>query len=218
MDSRTYIDQLFEGVPDTPEFRAWFAGSKAVDVQGQPALVYRGEHGESGEFLQSRRASLTFGSADAANLYAQAPNDRKLDTTAARPRVTPAYLSIRKPVINDPTDPFIDLSVLIKAIGWDAAAKVAKKFDYAVTGTNNWDEGFNDEYGDLDTLLKEAPEKLGALYLDAYHVLDDPETVQALKARGFDGAICAGTGETSGEPEYRVFDKIQVWSAYSTAQ
>jgi ADP-Ribosyltransferase in polyvalent proteins len=47
MGAREALDRLVEyAVTDNPEFLKWFSGSKAIDAQGRPLLVYRGEHGE----------------------------------------------------------------------------------------------------------------------------------------------------------------------------
>jgi hypothetical protein len=38
----SYSLKALERIADTPEFKKWFAGSKVVDEQGEPAVVYRG--------------------------------------------------------------------------------------------------------------------------------------------------------------------------------
>jgi ribosomal protein S18 acetylase RimI-like enzyme len=73
---------------DTPEFKRWFGDSKVVDADGQPLIVYRGQHGETDAQIQSRLGSISFGSEPAAQLYSRSPNDSR--DTAVAPRVIPA--------------------------------------------------------------------------------------------------------------------------------
>jgi hypothetical protein len=47
-----------------------------------------------------------------------------------------------------------------------------------------------------------------------YVLLDDADEVARLRAKGFDGAIHGGNGETALEPEYRVFSAQKVRSIW----
>jgi hypothetical protein len=198
-----------------PAFRRWFNGSKVVDDNGKPLVVYRGEHGrqkgDSGGF-QSRLGSISFGSREAANTYSTMPNNHADNVVEAR--VYPVYLRIENPVVNDSSDPFIDLSHIEKKLGREEAERIAIEHEGHLTNTNNWDE-ISDELGvsDVQSLIESHPDRLGDLYLDVYPVLDDRTFVQKAMKAGYDGAIHGGMGETSGETEYRVFSDTSVKSA-----
>jgi len=200
--------------PDTDEFKNWFGDSKAKDDEGNPIRVYRGEHGETDQEIQSRRGSISFGDKEAANAYAQTPNDLKLDGTAEHSRVIPAYLRIEKPWINDKTgDPFVDISHIAKTLGPEEAKRVALEHADIIQGTDNWQENFSGKYDSVADMVKRNPGEINKLYMDAYHLLDDKDFVKKLKDAGFDGAIHGGNGETAGGTEYKVFDKSQIKSA-----
>ena len=208
-------------------FEKWFAGSKVINESGDPLIVYRGEHGNTnnissvekekyGDFFQTRLGSLSFGSLEAANTYAQYPNNK--NDSAESPRVIPAYLSIKKPFINEKEDPFVDFSYIADKLGKNVALKFAKKHSEYIENTDNWYEKFADEFSNVDDLLKTSPENVTDLYIDGYPLFDDVEFVDILKKNGYDGAIIGGNGETAMEAEYRVFSKDQVRSLYGNAQ
>jgi hypothetical protein len=196
----------------------WFGKSQAVTKEGLPALAYRGEHGElpPGQLFHSRTpSSLTFGDLEAANLYATSPNYLK-DVPQA-PRVTPGYLKIEKPFVNDPGDPFLDISRIQDEFGTREARRVARKFSGEVMNTGNWFENYDKKFGSVDELLKREPKELRNLYMNAFHYLDDPKEVAKLQARGYDGGIHAGTGATLQDTEYRIFDPAQFRSKFLPA-
>ena len=212
--------QLFQAAPpvQSAAFERWFGESVVVDKAGEPLVVYRGEHGPGTEDLESRGGAISFGTAQGASKYAMSPNDSK-DTPVA-PRVTPVYLSIEKPVMNDPDDPFIDFATIEKILGREQAEAIALELWEEIRNTNNWEDNFAEQYSGgfdkfnpiYDVLAKE-PERLGELYVNAFWVFDRPEWVELFKAKGYDGAVHGGSGETALEPEYKIFDKSQAKSA-----
>jgi ADP-Ribosyltransferase in polyvalent proteins len=205
---RTYEQSLTE----------WFGQSRAINPDGTPAVLYRGEHGAraDGEYLQSRFDSLTFtDDRDAANTYALSPSDSWLDRVAEAPRVTIVYLKIENPIIEKYSDPFIDLSHIVDKLGRREAKRLALKFANDIRYTGNWDQNYAREYGSVAQLLKKKPTELKNLYFNVYKFLDDIAEVERLKEAGYDGAIHIGTGETASAVEYRVFYPRQVRSALS---
>jgi hypothetical protein len=200
---------------ETPAFKRWFGDSKVVDENGQPMVVYRGEHGADGGIdFQSRLASLSFGTREVANAYAVEPNDSA--DKAEAPRVYPTYLRIENPLINTPDDPFIELGEVADKLGQDVAEAAARKFAAEIEETDNWDENFADRYDSVDELLDERPEAVRELYTLAWRFFDAPEFVNAAKKAGYDGAIHAEYGihsEDEEGAEYKVFDQLQVKSA-----
>ena len=177
--------------------------------QGEPLLLYRGEHGQSGpnKGTHTREPSITYSSREAAEIYARSPNcrgERVID-----PVVTSAHLIIDKPFLNDPDDPFVDFSVIRDAVGEEVAIQAARDHSGHVLSTNNWYEVCGG-YKDVSDMLAHEPEKLWQLYVDAYPILADPKVVGALSKAGYDGAIHSGNGVTAEEPEYKVFSPQQI--------
>lgn len=197
-----------------PALDRWLAGSLVRNVDGEPIVTWRGEHGaHDGGDLQTRHGSLSFGDRNTACIYATDPNDRH-DIVVA-PRVSAWYLRIRRPVMNEPSDPFMDLPLLIDAIGREHTTELALRMSSGIMETNNWEEKFSDQWGcDLEGLLRFRPACLDELYLPAYRIMDDREACAMLARAGYDGAICCGMGENALETEWRVIDPadaLPVW-------
>jgi len=201
---------------DTPSFQSWASGTQVSTKDGAPIKVFRGEHGETKTgAIRSKLPSLTFtDSANVASIYAEEPNDR--NDIGGSARVVPAYLSIKNPIINNPNDPFVDFSDLIKKMGPLSAEKFARKFADYIENTGNWEENFADKYESVAELLDKNPNALSELYMDAYVLLDDPDFVDSAKSYGYDGAIHIGNGVSGDAMEYRVFDESQVKYAIGT--
>lgn len=73
---------------ETPEFEAWFAGSKVVDGMGQPLMVF---HGTADHFNTFKTPSFFTADADAAESYARD------ERSGSSPNVKPVYLAIKNP-------------------------------------------------------------------------------------------------------------------------
>ena len=187
-------------------------GTKAVDKEGRPVMAYRGEYGPSDK-LSTELGSYSFGTRDAANLYATEPNNFNAVTEAMK--VFPAQLSIRKPLINTPGDPFIDLPVLRKALGKKEFDRVVRENADRIENTNAFEELADAKgYTSVLDLIKKNSKDLDNLATELYPILDDPRAVKALQRRGYDGAIYGGSGATALEPEYRIFSPSQAVSPY----
>ncbi|KVP40059.1 hypothetical protein WJ87_07710 [Burkholderia ubonensis] len=189
----------------------WGAGSKVVDDNGYLLPVFRGQHGAHEHWSETRLGSLSFGSAEAASLYAMQPNDRRM--AVQTPKVFPVFLDIRNPFVASGDDPFMDLSRYSEVFGIEETIRIAVKFKDYVEHTNAWEE-LQPEHGSVENLAATKPELLLELYFEVYALLDDPEEVARLRAAGFDGAIHGGSGETAMEAEYRVFSVEQVRSVW----
>jgi hypothetical protein len=198
-------------VTDTPAFRAWFRNSLVKDANGNPLVVYRGEHGESNEEFHSRDSAISFGDAGTASLYAESPNHQ--GDKPVRPRVYACYLRIENPILNTLDEPFINFSDVATQLGEDVAMKFALKHSDGVEETGMWQEGWSSEFDSVEEMLTTRPEMLHEIYMFAFPLLGDNEFIAAAKAKGFDGAIHEGYGENSGEVEYKIFDKSQAKSA-----
>jgi hypothetical protein len=192
----------------------WGAGSRVVDESGHLMPVFRGQHGLAGHWSETLRASLSFGSARAASLYAEHPNDRR--QAAQLPKVFPVYLDIRNPFVECAEDPFMDLSHYAAIFGLAETQRLALKFKDHVCNTNAWEE-VSAEFETLEAVIAAGSDRLMELCFEVFPLLDDAEEVARLRALGFDGAIHGGSGETAMEPEYRVFSTDQVRSIWDSS-
>lgn len=188
------------------------------DKQGAPLRVYRGEHsdldgGDSG--VKTLLGSISFGDSVTASTYACEPNNSTL--RAELPRIYPAYLIIKKPFFNDCGDPFVDFSHLENHLGKGLADHFFLKHASAAENTNNWQDEINpdSEWGSIAEFYADHPERMNELYMELYHLLDDPEFIAVLKSKGYDGAVYNGSGVNGSEDEYRVFDKSSIIYALS---
>ena len=198
----------------TANFWRWFGGSAVVQADGRPVVAYRGEHGDHDGFLVSHLGSITFSDTEAGNGYALEPNQNI--AFADRPRVLPAFLSVTRPFINTPDDPFIEFADIIRGVGIEQARRIALKFADEITETGPWQEG-EIKAASVAELISQEPERLSELYMRAWPFFDDPAEVSLLSEKGFDGAIHGGMGAFDG-PEYRVFSPEQAMSLYNDGQ
>lgn len=190
----------------TPDFKAWYGDWEAQPdlpgihkPTGEPRVSYRGEWGMTGEVVNTRRGSITFGGRSDANLYATDPNDLVDYPWNKAGHLIPAFVRLQRPVINTPDDPFIDFSVIEKALGRDAAIRIAMRHQQYVMETDYWYENYSESALTFDLLLLENPDVISELYCIAHPLFDDPVTVAEFAAAGFDGAIHGPYGGTHGE-------------------
>ncbi len=205
----------------TLHFPLWFKNSEVTDEFGNPLVVHRGEYGpvqqcdhgncrnrETGLF-QTRQGALSFGSANAANVYALNPN--RQDDFPISPRITSAYLSIKKPLMNRPDDPFIELGDIAKNISRNFAMEISLAMKGHITNTCRWCDDIGKDFENFDEYFHSSAFDLSDLYFDAYALFDEHRYVAVIKKAGFDGAIHGGSGATFGEAEFKVFTAKQVW-------
>jgi hypothetical protein len=204
----------------TAQLKHFLKDTHVKGAQGQPLVVYRGEHGEIDDTylrFQTMLGTYSFGGHQTASGYAIHPNNRTM--TPHQPRVFPVYLRVKKPFVGDPkhpNDPFLDFTYVEKELGHKVAVTFFIKHGYAVQHTDNWDEINKDkQFKRIEDFYNKHPERMSELYANTYHFLDDLEFIAALKAKGFDGAISGGTGANALEVEYRVFDANNIVFALS---
>lgn len=193
-----------------------FQHSKAINQEGQPLMLYRGEHGardltrEDDKFgdFQSRCGSLSFSTYQIAHHYATSPNYR--GDSVVDGRISAAILDIQNPFVNS-ADSFLEMGDVITLLGDAEARRIALKFSDAICKTDNW-RAISSELGceTIYQFIHENPDRLSELYFDAYLFFDDKTEVARLKKLGYDGAIHGGNGESALEKEYKVFSKEQV--------
>lgn len=185
------------------------AGTVVVDEEGRPLVVYRGEHGDhEGPGFQTQLGSISFGSRETAMLYATSPNDNRMGP-ARNPRIHACYLDMRRPVMADEDDPFIEMETLIRAVGAEKAMIIALEQAEWIENTSNWEEMDRKGAESVASFLAFQPERLRELYLQAFPVFDSPLYCSWFAEAGYDGAIHGGMGVNSHEAEYRIFDARQ---------
>lgn len=93
---------------DTPQFKAWFGGSKVVDGEGKPLVVYHGSADEFTTFDKSRLGSNTgYGDALAGFHFAESRADADFYATMSAQKrgvqdggvIRPFFLAIKNPLV-----------------------------------------------------------------------------------------------------------------------
>jgi len=122
-------------------FWNWFDDSVVIDRHGRPVVVYRGEYGapDSVPVLSTRLGSLSFGDRETALGYAYHPN--RPGDVPTYPRVLAVYLAITNPVVDQPDDPFIELTALEAVLGRNNVERIAKRFARWIMQTSPWVNG-----------------------------------------------------------------------------
>ena len=180
-------------------------------------VFYRGEITcPDTNHLRSRTRAFYFSKIEVANRYA----DPAMTTTAGpedTPRIYPVRISMRKPFVNQPNDPYLELSDVAARLGLLETMRIARKFAQWIEATDQWKDRVNASgyYRDVDHYLKCKDGKLSLLYFQAYPFFADTEEVGKLIDRGYDGAVHAGNGcGSEGFPEYCVFNTTQIRSIF----
>ena len=159
----------------------------------------------------TKKGMFTFSSdSEVASEYAIKPNDNVNASVVLSPRVYAGFVTIQKPIINTPDDPFFDMSVIAENFGRDKALYFANKHENYMEHTNNWEE-ISEKTGfrKARDFLKVFPDRVNDLYCDAYAIVDDPEFIELIQSVGFDGAIHGGAGIGFESAEFKVVSHHQ---------
>ncbi|MBB4867171.1 hypothetical protein HNP46_006082 [Pseudomonas nitritireducens] len=203
---------------------ARLAGTHVVDDAGLPLRVYRGEKAAPApghEGMHTLLPSLSFASARIASAYSWADIGedawcRAEPSAADAPRVYPVYLDMKNPAFNQPNDPFLEYTDLVRVLGEDLAMHFMVQHEQLAMQTGAWEE-LSDELGcsSIAQVANKDRARLNELYIQLYPLLDDPDFIGVLRQAGYDGAIYTGSGVGLREVEYRVFDESSVIYAFS---
>lgn len=88
--------------PDTPEFKKWFTGSRVVDENGKPLVVYHGTIGDFSKFKKSEEGIFFTTKPSIAEVYTRIDeNSSALEEGA---NIVPVYLSIKNPLVITPIE------------------------------------------------------------------------------------------------------------------
>lgn len=186
-------------------------GNSVVTKNGDPLVVYRGQHGSSEDLIHTRSKAISFSSSLVASEYSMQPNFRS--DKGESPHIVPAYLKIEKPFIRNENDPFIDMNEIANKLDLNQqeAIDIAMLFQEAIEGTDNFFEiAEENEVDNLAELLKKNPATVSDLYFDSYQFFDNDGLIEKMKSKGFDGAIHTGNGTSSEALEYKVFSSEQI--------
>ena len=105
---------LFESATDSPEFKSWFSGSKVVDKDGNPLVVFHGTDSQFDSFDNSKLGSRTDPGFFGAGHYFV--SDRNNAQNWGK-YVKAAYLSIKNPLYVNGISDFVKKSGM-KEIGY----------------------------------------------------------------------------------------------------
>jgi hypothetical protein len=158
----------------SPEFRAWFKGSKVVDAQGNPLVVYHGtkafeEYGDN-----EGEAILQF--AGSPNWFAEEPYTAS-GYAGAEGTMYPVYLSIKKPLTITSFDMNDDASAayaLAKQLGVDIptlylpkdakAYNVVSKYQFVEAAQKAGYDGIKVKEGDYNTYAAFEPNQIKSVF------------------------------------------------------
>lgn len=165
--------------------------------------VFRGTHGGD---IKGRSPNTYFSTEAVARIYALSPNDA--NDLCVNPRVYQADITITKPLVNNPHDPFITAVALVIAIGEENTRTIYLEQEAWVCSTDMWRELQATSGLSYSGMMSKTNWLLFAQVLDVqlYPLLDNPKYMAWFKEAGYDGAIYNGSGVGGGSPEYCVFD------------
>lgn len=182
---------------DTPAFKDWFDGSKVVDAQGKPMVMYHGTSASEGgdAFTMVDTYASSYGLMGMGGYFTADPEIANSYTTKGRggsPTVYPVYLSIKNP---------IDMEAKADVAAWE------KQFD-DIAAYHEGGESNESWYRAAESMLadQDLPSYEGA------EVMQD-----GLRSMGFDGITHMGGGRVNKEGArhrvYVTFDPEQSKSA-----
>ena len=192
--------------PQTPEFQRWFAGSKVVNQDGSPRVVYHGtkapdfsEFGADTVGSQSGNVGIFgrgfyFADAKTASDYAGNRNQRN----GPGGRVLPVYLALTNPFIWDESWPLETFRTFVKGLRGadmrDAEAADARSLRHS--------SGYESRVSTVQSVI----ESVG---IDRF--------TELLKANGYDGVMMGTPGIGFGRAsEYVAFFPNQIKSIFNT--
>ena len=182
--------------------------------------VYRGQWCGCNA-LRSNLPTFAFGTWNAARIYSKDPNDKDLVCKQVlSPQIFEARLDVSKiycaTELEHP-DPFFDLSVIECEFGRDITNAVIRDYADSIEDVCAFLE--LEEQTGLRMILDMAGNWPGSLHwlppVPGYLALRVPEFTEALQCAGYDAVAIGGSGETSLEMEWHVFDAARAVCPWS---
>lgn len=186
---------------------AWEAMATMWLMQNE---VFRGQWCGGGA-LRSELPTMTFGTQQAAELYAGAPNNHILAKgQEIRGEIFMARLAARKVYCRTALadcDPFFDLDVIGNDFGRDVLEAVVAEWGSSATNSNAFEELHEETGLSLHEMVASWPDELPQLPpVDAHLALRVPALVEAIQSAGYDAVAIGGSGATHGQMEWHIFD------------
>jgi hypothetical protein len=172
--------------------------------------VYRGQWCGGGA-LRSELPTMTFGTRQAAELYAGSPNNLALakDLTL-HSEIFTARLAARKVYCRTALadcDPFFDLDLIGEEFGRDVLEAVVAEWGSSATNSNAYEEMHEDTGLSLFEMVARWPNEIPRLPpVDAHLALRVPALIAAIQSAGYDAVAIGGAGATHGQMEWHIFD------------
>lgn len=111
--------QAYENVVNNPEFKKWFEGSKVLDENGNPQVMYHGTYKKFQKFdPEAGNFGSHLGSLTAAESIIRKYKDRMLSTAYfdEDSRIVPVFVKIKKPFITEDIFDFNDRTFWLSSI------------------------------------------------------------------------------------------------------
>jgi len=183
----------------TPEFKKWFKGSKIVDENGDPLVMYHGTRTAPARFKNISGMFGHFGTLEAAQDKIRF--DKEELGKRGYPSIMPVYLKIEKPV-------------RMSDVHFDEAGSMAgdllKRGDLSLDDIYDIDPDF--ELNEEESFVVFSDNVLGGKNGDARVI---SWIVDKLKEKGYDGIVYENRIESPGEDTYIPFSPTQIKSIYN---
>lgn len=222
---------LFQSAPpvESEAFKRWFGDSKVVDDQGKPLVVYHGsdtarQDNQDFSFEVGRTGKRFVGFAEldtvSSGLFFSPSRE---DAESYGSNVGEYYLSIQNPLVDPRTLPLssrssdAEKSAVAKA--WDDVLYIFEPVMYVERDGNGEIIGWEiDTDGGVSTARGVDEDSLiDAIFVDnmiEWHHLDNPDVVERMKERGYDGVRVYEPNDQSGTSWF-ITDPRQAKSVYN---
>lgn len=195
-----------QDITETPQFKAWFAGSEVVDKQGKPLVMYHAT--QSGD-IEEFRPYTHFGTQQAANdrhdnLWNFYNDELKRPDRAAGSNIMPVYLSVKNPLR------LPDLASINYLDGEPLPDRDDEDFEEDEDDDNRpLPRGWEGEEAIAMTLYER-----GIMDIEEFeeHRSND-EALKFLAEQGYDGIVYENVVEDPGNDSWIVFNPNQIKSA-----
>lgn len=188
-------DKIIPYLENDQNFKNWFKGSKVVDINNKPQIVFH--YSNSEQYFDKFKAFSHFGTDIAAEERFEYFYDEEDDFTQTGFTV-PCFLNIKKPMF---IEDFQSSSNMLA-------------YDLYNSGLINFDELYKVSTKEFQKLLLEDSVE-GKEYLADF---DDNKLVKVLSDKGYDGFCYINEVEDKGSMSWIIFKSNQVWKLFSNKE
>jgi 8-oxo-dGTP pyrophosphatase MutT (NUDIX family)/GNAT superfamily N-acetyltransferase len=192
-----------QDITETPQFKAWFSGSKVVDGQGRPMVMY---HATQTGDIEEFRPFTHFGTQQAANdrhrdLWNFYNDEIKNPARASGSNIMPVYLSVVHPLR------LPDLASL--DINTGEPIRERDEDDTNIDEDEQYPRGWESTEAIATTLLERE-----IIDIDQFEECrDNEDALKLLESMGYDGIVYENVVEDPGNDSWIVFRPNQIKSA-----